>query len=92
MNIELYIYIFIYIYIYIYLNLYIYIYSFVPRHIFLSLNQNRRPNISRKDLRPGWKLFFKILYILQDFLAVPKNHSREVSVPNRYIYVSQRKP
>ena len=49
----MYIYICIYIYVnnvkyinkYKYIN--IHIYSFIPRHIFLSLNQNRCPKISR---------------------------------------------
>ena len=49
-----------YIYTHIYVCIYIsqYIYSVIPRHIFLSLSQYGRPNISRKGLlkRPYTRL------------------------------------
>ena len=69
----------------IYIDIYTHIHTrVIPRHIFLSLKQNRRPKCGTgrfqnrallKGLRSCWQVHFKpiqILCILKGFLAAPK--------------------
>ena len=92
-----YIYIYIYIYIIYYICIYVHIYSVIPRHIFLSLNQNRGPKVSRtgpcqKTIDHAGKCILSQSYTLYSkrFSGSSQNHSRDLQ-HSRYMYLSQKK-
>ena len=92
-----YIYIYIYILYILYMYIYIHIYSVIPRHIFLSLNQNRWPKVSRtghcqKTIDHAGKCILSQSYTLYSkrFSGSSQNHSRDLW-HSRYICTCLRK-
>ena len=89
--------VYIYIYIYYMYYIYIHIYSVIPRHIFLSLNQNRWPKVSRtghcqKTIDHAGKCILSQSYTLYSkrFSGSSQNHSRDLW-HSRYICTCLKK-